>query len=69
MNNGLGNLISAFKAASNPQAFIMQMAGQNPQIASIMQEVQQNGGDAKALFYRKAKEMGIDPDFVLQQIR
>lgn len=44
----------------------------NPQSAQllkqVLQEVKDNNGDAKGLFFRKAKEMGIDPQSILQQI-
>lgn len=41
----------------------------NPQVSTVMQEVQANGGEAKGLFYRKAKEMGVDPNLVLSMMK
>lgn len=41
----------------------------NPQIQSIMQMVKESGMSPKELFYKKAKEMGIDPDMILNQLR
>lgn len=44
----------------------------NPQSArllkQILQEVKDNNGDAKGLFYKKAEEMGVDPQTILNQI-
>ena len=57
-------ILSAIKSG-NPVSLLMN----NPQMREIMEYVQANGGDAKAAFYKKAQEMGIDPDAVLSQFR
>ena len=57
-------ILSAIKSG-NPASLLMN----NPQMREIMEYVQANGGDAKAAFYKKAQEMGIDPDAVLSQLR
>ena len=57
-------ILSAIKSG-NPVSLLMN----NPQMREIMEYVQANGGDAKAAFYKKAQEMGIDPDAVLSQLR
>lgn len=49
----------------NPAQLLMN----NPQMRQIMEYVQANGGDAKAAFYKKAEEMGVDPDTILSQLR
>lgn len=48
---------------------LMNLMSSNPQVAAVMKEVQANGGDAKSLFYRKAKEMGVDPQTILNQLK
>lgn len=63
------NMINMLKNVKNPQQLIMNMASSNPQVASVLKEVQANGGNAKDLFYRKAKEMGIDPNSILNNLR
>ena len=63
------NMINILKNVKNPQQLIMNMANSNPQVASVLKEVQANGGNAKDLFYRKAKEMGIDPNSILNNLR
>ena len=63
------NMINMLKNIKNPQQLIMNMANSNPQVASVLKEVQANGGNAKELFYRKAKEMGIDPNSILNNLR
>lgn len=57
-------ILSALKSG-NPAQLLMN----NPQMREIMEYVQSNGGDAKAAFYKKAEEMGIDPDTILSQLR
>ena len=63
------NMINMLKNIKNPQQLIMNMANSNPQVASVLKEVQANGGNAKDLFYRKAKEMGVDPNSILNNLR
>lgn len=63
------NMINMLKNIKNPQQLIMNMANSNPQVASVLKEVQANGGNAKDLFYKKAKEMGVDPNSILNNLR
>ena len=46
---------------SNPQI-------QNDPVSVAETMMQQNGGDAKAAFYALAKQKGVDPNAVLDQI-
>lgn len=45
------------------------MMQQMPQYKQVMDFVNQNGGDAKTIFYNKAHEMGIDPDEIVKALR
>lgn len=58
-------MIQQIKSLGNPQMMIQQM----PQYKQVMDYVNQNGGDPKSAFYTKAKEMGIDPDQIIQAMR
>lgn len=58
-------MIQQIKSMGNPQAMLQQM----PQYKQIMDDVNANGGDAKALFYARAKEMGINPDEIVKAMR
>lgn len=49
----------------NPQMMLQQM----PQYRQIMDYIQANGGDAKAAFYAKAQELGVDPEEILKAMR
>ena len=62
-------LMNMCKNANNPQAMLMSMVGQNPQIKSVIDLVQQSGGDPKALFYKMAEQQGVDPEEILNQLK
>lgn len=51
--------------AGNPRAMLAQM----PQYRNVMDYVNNNGGDPREAFYKKAQEMGIDPSAILSQLR
>lgn len=38
-------------------------------VQSIIEEVKQSGLSAKELFYKKAQELGIDPNSILSNLR
>ena len=66
------NIIQMFKAvqnSANPNQLIQQLMSTNPQVSNIMKEIQMNGGDAKSLFYTKAKQVGVDPESILSMLR
>ena len=68
-NNAFIRMFKMLKSAQNPQAMLQSMVQQNPQMQSVMQLVNQNGGDAKTAFYNLAKQRGVDPEEVLKQLR
>lgn len=61
-NLTLKQLISLYK--NNPTQF----AQANPQFQQVMQFVNQNGGNPKEVFYQLAKQKGVDPSTVLNQL-
>lgn len=58
-------MINAIKTARNPQAMLQNM----PQYKQVMDYIQQNGGNAKEAFYSKAREMGVNPEEILNQLK
>jgi hypothetical protein len=40
-----------------------------PQYKQVMDYVNANGGDPKEAFYKKASEMGINPDDIINQLK
>ena len=63
--NKIMQAVSQIKNIGNPQMMLQQM----PQYRQVMDYVNANGGDAKSAFYKKAQEMGIDPDEVIKAMR
>ena len=63
--NRVLQMMQQIKSMGNPQMMLQQM----PQYKGVMDYVNANGGDAEKAFYAKAKEMGIDPDMVIQAMR
>ncbi len=61
------NMMHAMRG--NPQMMLNQMAARNPQVKQVLDYVQQNGGDAKAAFYKMAQEKGVNPEDVLNMLK
>lgn len=57
------------KTAANPQAAVNQLVQNDPRMQQVMQYINQNGGNAKAAFYKLAQEKGVNPDDILKQFR
>lgn len=62
-------LFNMVRSSSNPQQMLNDLAANNKQLNAVLQEVQQNGGDAKSLFFKKVQQMGIDPKQVLNMLK
>ena len=60
--NQIKQYMNLFKNASNPQALLQNMIQSNPQVKSIIDYVNQNGGDPKTAFYKLAEQKGVNPD-------
>ena len=63
------NMMNMIRSSKDPQSMFTQLMQQNPQMRSIMQYVNSNGGDPKSAFYAMAKEKGINPEDILSQLR
>ena len=72
-NNGnvmqIKNMMNMLKNSNNPQAMLQNMMNQNPQMKQVMNMIRESGGDPKTAFYNKAKQMGINPDDVLNMLK
>ena len=55
--------------ASNPNVLMNKLIQSNPRLKMAYNMVQQNGGNAKQLFYQLAQQKGIDPNTILNQLR
>ena len=57
------------KGAGNPQAMLNQIMQNNPKMQEVNELIKQNGGNAEKAFRAKAKEMGVDPNDILNMFR
>ena len=55
--------------ANNPNALMNKLIQSNPRLKAAYNMVQQNGGNAKTLFYQLAQQKGIDPNSILNQFK
>lgn len=62
----IANLI---KSSKNPQSMIQNMMAQNPQMKQAMDLINQNGGDAKKVFYDMAEQKGVNPNDILNMFK
>lgn len=66
--NNIKNMMSMFQGKSNPQALIQGVAAQNPQMQGVLNMINSSGMSPKDLFMQKAKEKGINPDDIINQL-
>ena len=61
------NMMRKFNIYNNPELAIQQLAQNNPQFNNIMQMC--NGKNPKDVFYSMAKEMGVDPEQIINMLK
>lgn len=61
--------IDALRSLGNPQLALNQLISQNPQMKQAYDYVQANGGNAKEVCLKLAREQGIDPQSILDALR
>ena len=62
-------MIGMLKSSGNPQAMLMQMMQNNPNVKQAMEIAQQYGGDAEKAFYALAEQKGINPQEILDLLK
>ena len=62
-------MMNTIRNCGNPQMMLNQMLGSNPTYKQVIEYVNANGGDAESAFYKMAKEKGVDPNEILNQLR
>ena len=67
--NQIRNMMNTVKSAGNPQAMLMNMAQNNPNIKQAMDFINQSGGDPQKAFYALAEQKGVNPEDILSQLR
>lgn len=67
--NPVLNLFKTIMSAKNPDSMMQMYAQQNPQIKQVMDYINQNGGNAKQLYYNVAKQKNTDPNIIINQLK
>lgn len=52
-----------------PYQMLLKLAGNDKNLSGVLTELQNYNGDAKSLFFEKAKQMGVNPNDILNQLR
>ena len=55
--------------AQNPQLALNQLLMNNPQLNQASEFIKQNGNDPKTAFFNLARQKGIDPQSILNQLK
>ena len=63
--NKIAQMVQTLKSIGNPQMMLQNI----PQYKQAMDFVNACNGDAKSAFYAKAKEMGINPNEIVEAMR
>lgn len=53
----------------NPQAMLGQMLQNNPKMKEVQKLLDEAGGDPEKAFRAKAKEMGVNPDDIINVLK
>ena len=57
------------RSANDPNAMLMQLAQNNPQLKQVLDIVQQHGGDPMAAFRAEAQARGVDPNQIMGMLK
>ena len=59
-------MINNLKAMRNPQAAVMNMINQNPELKAVLDA---SNGNYKHAFYTMAKQKGVNPDEIISMLK
>lgn len=61
-------IMNQIKMAQNPQLALNQLLSNNPQLQQVINLIKSSGGDPKTTFMNMAKQMGINPQDIINQL-
>lgn len=67
-NNPIMKMFQTVMSAQNPNAMMQTLAQNNPQLQQTLNYINQNGGNAKQLFYQMAQQKGKDPNTIINNL-
>lgn len=62
-------MVNMFKSISNPQQALQSIAQQNPEMAQIMNMVNNSGMSPKQMFMQMAQQQGVDPNSIINMLK
>lgn len=65
--NPLAGIFNMLRSANNPIQLLQSMAMNDSRMQTVLDVINQNGGNAKQAFYAEAKNKGRDPTEILRQ--
>ena len=70
MKQQIKNIADQLRSMQTPQGALNQMMlNNNPQLQNALKYIRENGGNPQAAFMNYARQMGIDPQQFLEQIK
>lgn len=63
------SIFSMLNGSSNPYQLLINMAAKNPMIKNIMDSADKSGKSYQDMFYELAKQRGIDPNNIINQLK
>ena len=61
--------MNAVKTAQNPEAMLNMLANKNPQLQEALKLSRSSGNNPKEAFYKRAEELGVNPDDILNMLK
>ena len=67
--NNVKQMIGMFQGKGDPKTLIQNVAAQNPQMQGVLKMINDSGMSPKDLFIQKAKNSGMNPDEIIEQLK
>lgn len=63
------SIFSMLNGSSNPYQLLINIAAKNPMIKNIMDSADKSGKSYQDMFYELAKQKGVDPNSIINQLK
>lgn len=63
------SIFGMLNGSSNPYQLLVNIAAKNPMIKNIMDSADKSGKSYQDMFYELAKQKGVDPDNIINQLK
>ena len=67
-NNPIMQMFRQVMSAQNPGNMMQSLAQSNPQLQQTLDYINQNGGNAKQLFYNMAQQKNTNPNTIINSL-